>query len=517
MNYSRRVGAVASNLFLLLAITLWLSASQSTGYAQEQPILKASFSRDANQIINIDMVVGQSRAIELDEEYNATQFSGEKIVSVVPFTAKILIINAVGIGQAQVTVAKTLTIPNQTQQTLVFRVFVQKDLTLIDNQLKVLYPKENIQLSQVNDSVVISGSVTRAEIVDDVEKILKNAKIEYSNLLKKPAVTTQQVIMEVRIAEVNRAALREIGTAFGVMNRTAPFFISPSGPASVSVTGGMGRQASAGNQIVNLSQQTVALASASAMNIFLGRADLTSAFINALQTRGALRSLAEPNIIAADGQKGEFHSGGKIPVPQVTAASNGQSGFSVTYQAYGVMLEFIPKINDENHIQITLKTEVSNITSVGAIQTNGITIPGLSVNSANTVLELADGQSFALAGLMSNRELINTSQIPGIGNIPLIGELFKSRRFERNESELMFLCTVRMVKPLDPDQIPRLPGAPLNNANLPAKPDSNSSGAALAPIPNTAPASLSFPTSGTLEGESGHVVPRKVVKAKSDN
>ena len=504
MNHSRRVGDFARSLFLLLATILWLFASPSAGYAQEQPTLKASFARDANQIVNIDLVVGQSRAIELDEEYNATQFSGEKIVSVVPFTAKILIINAVGIGQAQVTVAKTLTIPNQSQQTLVFRVFVQKDLSLIDNQLKILYPKENIQLSQVNDSVVISGSVTRAEIVEDINQILKAANVAYSNLLRKPATSTQQVQMEVRIAEVNRRAVREIGTAFGIMNRTIPVTISPNGLGSPLASGGLGKPG------------IVSVASG-AMNLFLGRPDLTSAFIRALQERGAIRSLAEPNIIAAHGETGKFQSGGKIPVPQVTAASGGQSGFNVQFQDYGVMLEFTPNIKDENHIIIKIRTEVSDIDPTKGVTTNSITIPALVVNTASTVLELADGQSFALAGLLNNRESVNTSSIPGLANIPLLGELFKSRSFQRNESELMFLCTVRMVVPLNPDQIPRLPGAPLNNATGPAKPDSNSSGAALAPILNTAPSSLSFPTTGTLEGESGHVVPRKVVKAKTDN
>ena len=503
MNYSHHLGAFANNLCLLLAMILGLAAHQAVSYAQEQPILKASFARDASQIINIDMVVGQSRAIELDDEYNATQFSGEKIVSVFPFTAKILIINAVSIGQAQVTVAKTLTAPNQTQQTLVFRVFVQKDLTLIDNQLKVLYPKENIQLSQMNDSVVVSGSVTRAEIVDDVEKILKAANVAYSNLLRKPAIMTQQVQMEVRIAEVNRSAAREIGTAFGIMNRTIPVTISPNGLGSPVASGGLG-------------QSGIVSVGSSVANIFLGRPDLTSMFIQALQKRNAIRALAEPTIIAANGETGKFQSGGKIPIPQVTAASGGQSGFNVQFQDYGVMLEFTPSIKDENHITIKIRTEVSDLDYANATSSGGIRIPALSVNTASTVLELADGQSFALAGLLNNRESVNSSTIPGLGNIPILGELFKSRSFQRNESELMFLCTVRMVKPLDPDQIPRLPGAPPSNSNAPAKPDA-SSGAALAPLLNSAPASLSFPTTGTLEGESGHLVPRKVVKAKTDN
>ncbi|MBS1809625.1 MAG: pilus assembly protein N-terminal domain-containing protein [Acidobacteria bacterium] len=500
MSYSRFTQPFAHHFAAVFALAFTLFVLQPMAKAQEAPILKASFTRDAIQPINIDLLVGQSRVIELDGEVDATQFSGKDIVSVGVLTGRVIVVNALGIGQANVAVAKKLTSQNESEQVLVFHVFVQKNLTLIDNQIKVLYPKENIQLSQVNDSVVLSGSVTHPDIAKDVENILKTAKIDFSNLLKVPKPAVQQVQMEVRIAEVNRAALREIGAAFGVMNRTIPTFISPNGPAGASILGGLG-------------QQAITLSNASAMNIFLGRADLTSAFINALQQRDALRSLAEPNIIAANGETGQFLSGGKIPVPQVTSATNGQSGFSVQYQPYGVSLKFVPTIKDENHISIKLDTEVSNISNTGAIRTNGITIPGLTVNSASTVLELADGQSFALAGLLNNRELISTSQIPGIGNIPLLGELFKSRRFERNESELMFLCTVRMVTPLNPDQIPRLPGAPPNNTSTSTKPDNN------VPNLNGAPATLSLPASNLLEGESGHVVPKKVTKAtpKTDN
>ena len=498
MNYSLSANRILLHVTTVVLTVFLLCALHPNAQAQESPVLKASFARDASQPINIDLLMGQSRVIELDEEYDATQFSGKDIVSVAPFTLKVLIVNALNIGQANVVVAKKRESANEAQQVLVFHVFVQKNLTLIDNQIKVLYPKENIQLSQVNDSVVLSGSVTRPEIAKEIESILTKAKIEFSNLIKVPVPGTQQVQMEVRIAEVNRQAVREIGTAFGIMNRTIPTIISPNSSGLGSASGG-------------LYEGIVSIAGAT--NIILGRPDLTSAFIQALQKRDAIRSLAEPNIVASNGEEGKFLSGGKIPVPQVTSASNGQSGFSVQYQEYGVSLKFTPTIKDENHIQIKLVTEVSNLSSVGAIRTNGITIPALTVNNASTVLELADGQSFALAGLLNNSELINTSQIPGIGNIPLLGELFKSRRFERNESELMFLCTVRLVTPLNPDQIPRLPGAPPNNAATANKPDIS------APNFNSAPASLSLPASNLLEGESGHVVPRKVTKAtpKSDN
>ena len=491
-------------LVLLLALGLLLSGLQTGAFAQEQSILKVSFTRDTNQIISIDLVVGQSRVIELDEVCDVIQISAEKIVSATALTGRTVVINAIGIGQAQVAIAKKLASSNLPEQTLVFRVFVQKDLALIDNQLKVLYPKENIQLSQVNDSVVLSGSVTKPEISEDVEKILKTAKIEFTNLLRIPAIIVQQVKMDVRIAEVNRTVLREIGAAYGIMNLTSPVFINPGGvpTATPTISGGLGNR--------NLS-----LTGSGLINLFLGRPDMTSAFIRAVNERGAIRSLAEPSIITANGKQGSFLSGGKVPIPTVSG-SNGLSSINVTYQEYGIRLAFTPRIKDENHITIELDAEVSSPDGPG-INSGGIEIPGIRARTAKTTLELADGQSFALAGLLDNSEKVKHSQIPGISNIPILGALFKSRRFERNETELLFLCTISMVAPLNPDQIPRLPGAPLNNTNAPAKPDTNSSGAALAPLLNSSPSSLSFPTSGTLEGESGHLVPRKVVKAKSDN
>lgn len=506
-------GYLATSVLLILATAISFSAFPPVASAQEQPILKASFAKDANQIINIDLVVGQSRVIELDEGFDAIQYSGDKIVSATALTGRTLIVNALGIGQAQVAVAKKLTAPNQAEETLVFRVYVQKDLTLLDNAIKILYPKENIQLSQVNDSVVISGSVTRPEIAEGVMAILKTAKVDYTNLLKVPVLGVQQVQMQVRIAEVNRSVLRELSAAYGIINRNLPGYINPGGPASFGNPNGVS------NTSGGLNTQNLVINPSSALNIFLGRADLTSAFIRALNSRGAIRDLAEPNIIAQNKAKGSFLAGGELPIPIVQSAGSGVAAVTVQYRPYGVKLEFTPTILDENHIQIELEPEVSTLDYGNAITLNGTIIPSIRLRKAKTTLELRDGQSFALAGLIDSSESVNYSHIPGLGSIPLIGELFKSRRFQRNESELVFLCTVTLVEPLNPDQIPRLPGAPPGNTNAPAKPNGDTSGASLAPLLNNAPATLLPPTPNVLEGESGHVVPKKAAKVipKSDN
>lgn len=515
MNYSLGKKWILKFSLVALAMTLLVLTPLGTAKAQEPPVLKASFLRDANQPINIDLLVGQSRVIELDGEVDAAQFSGKEIVSIGILTGKVIIVNAVGIGQANVAVAKKLAAPKEPEQVLVFHVFVQKNLTLIDNQIKILYPKENIQLSQVNDSVVLSGSVTRPEIAKDVETILKNAKIEYSNLLKIPMVNVQQVQMQVRIAEVNRSVLRELSAAYGILNSALPAYInSGGGPASFK------DYSQVNSAATTLSSQKLTINPASALNIFLGRADVTSAFITALNSRGAIRDLAEPNIIAANKAKGSFLAGGELPIPIVNSAGSGVASITVQYKPYGVKLDFTPTIIDENHIQIELEPEVSSLDYGNAITLSGTVIPSLRLRRAHTLLELRDGQSFALAGLIDNSESVNYSHVPGLGNIPFLGELFKSRRFQRSETELVFLCTVNLVEPLNPDQIPRLPGAPPNNATSLTKPDIKSSGTLVAPTFNNSPATLTLPTSNLLEGESGHAATSKKitkVNPKADN
>ena len=192
------------------------------------------------------------------------------------------------------------------------------------------------------------------------------------------------------------------------------------------------------------------------------------------------------------GQKANFLAGGEFPIPVVQAVTAGQGAVSIIYKEFGVKLQFTPTIIDENHIRLELEPEVSSLDTTAAIRISGFTIPGLRVRRAKTTLELRDGQSFALAGLIDNSEQVNLSKFPLLGDIPLIGELFKSRSFRRNETELLFLATVKIVEPLNPDQLPRLPGV-----------------SELKPIGSTQAPPNSMSPASSIEGESGHSIPRR--------
>jgi Flp pilus assembly secretin CpaC len=298
-----------------------------------------------------------------------------------------------------------------------------------------------------------------------------------------------QVQLQIRVAEVNRSVLREISSAYGIANRALPTYLNSGGPA-------------VGGSSIDVIKNVVGAGASStpAANILLGNADGGAGmigFVRALYTRGALRDLAEPNLIAMNGQKASFLAGGEFPIPIVSSLSTGQNAITVIFKEFGIKLDFTPTIIDENHIRLELTPEVSSLDYSSGVQISSLVIPGLRVRRAKTTLELRDGQSFALAGLIDNTERVNLSKIPLLSEIPMLGELFKSRSFQRNESELLFLATVKIVEPLNSDQLPRLPGV-----------------SELKPVGSTLPAGNVQASS--VEGQSGHSILRKTGGVPSD-
>jgi len=462
---------------VLVLLTLGASAR-----AQDKTTIQASFANNP-QPVKIDVLVGQSRVIEFDQEYERLSISDPKIAEVVPINFKQAIINGLTFGQVNLVAWAKRKDPAEPERILVFDIYVQVNLSLIDNQIKLLFPKENIQLSQANNSVVLSGSVTKPELADQVQKIIEAAGLKVTNLLKGPILDAAQVQLQIRVAEVNRSVLREIATAYGFANGTIPTYVSSNGPGQGSAEVKLRDPNSHGGDGINLP----------GANFLLGIPNSVfgpQAFIRALHQRGALRDLAEPNLIAMNGQKASFLAGGEFPIPVIQSVNQGQTAITIIFKEFGVKLDFTPTIIDENHIRLELAPEVSSLDFAAGVTIQSIVVPGLRVRRAKTMLELRDGQSFALAGLIDNSEQVNLSKVPLLGDIPILGELFKSRSFQRSETELLFLATVKLVEPLNPDQLPRLPGV-----------------SELKPVGSTNPAGAT--PNSSIDGQSGHSIQRK--------
>jgi len=432
--YSKRTYFITP--LLAMVVTLGLGVVSAI-YAQETTY-DASFNSNVKEAIPINVLVGQSRVINFDRPIGRFSISNPEIAEAVMVRPDQVLVNGKAFGQVNFIAWEKSDV-----KFIVFDVFVRANLSLIDSQIRALFPRDDIRLSQANGSVVLSGTVSDPSVVAQADSIVQAAGFKTVNMLASPIKDATQVQLQIRVAEVSRNKLRELGSTWDYQGSPgAGGFVSGGGPGALSaVTNG-------------LMQSTFA----SALNVFLMGGN-ASTMIRAMQTNGALRALAEPNLIAMDGQVASFLAGGEFPIP-IIQGGGGSGGNAVTIQfkEYGVRLNFKPTIIDEDHIRLELEPEVSTIDFANGVRFQGFVVPALRTRRARTGIELRDGQSFALAGLLDNSESRSLSKVPVLGDVPILGNLFKSTQFQKQETELVFIVTADLVKPVNRDDLPNLRG-----------------------------------------------------------
>jgi pilus assembly protein CpaC len=423
-----------ARLVTLLCAAIIASAFALSAHAQETSY-SASFER-SKESVAVNVLVGQSRVINFDRPIGRFSVSNSEIAEAVLVAPDQVLVNGKAFGQVNF-----IAWEQSGGKFIVFDVYVRANLSLLDSQIRALFPKDDIRLSQANGSVVISGNVNDPRTVTQIQAVIEAAGFKTVNMLASPVKNAMQVQLQVRVAEVSRTKLRELGASLATNNGNTSAFSSPAGPASLNeIDGGIMKFLFSG------------------ANLFLFNSALnTQAMIHALKTEGALRALAEPNLIAMDGEEASFLAGGEYPVPVIQSGAE-RNSVSIVFKAYGVKLNFKPTIIDENHIRLVLEPEVSTIDFSTGVKFDGFLIPGLRTRRAKTGIELRDGQSFALAGLLDNSETRSISKIPLLGDIPILGALFKSKSFQKQETELVFFVTAQLVKPVNPDDLPQLRG-----------------------------------------------------------
>jgi len=418
--------------FVAIVATVLFSALPL--FAQDQSTAAVFGTKE---VIPVNVLVGQSKLITFDHPIERFSVSNPDIAEAVLVAGNQVVVNGKAFGQINF-----IAWEKATGRFLVFDVYVRTNLSLIDSQVHALFPKDDIRLSQANGSVVISGSVSDPGIATQVEAVVQAAGFKTVNLLESPVKSSTQVQLQVRVAEVSRNRMRELGTSYGYQGSPGAggYLNSGQGPSSIGdVTNGI-----------------MSGTLASSLNLFVMGGN-TLAMLRALQQQGALRALAEPNLIAMNGQEASFLAGGEFPVPIVQAGGTQNSTVTIIFKEYGVRLNFKPTIIDEDHIRLELEPEVSTLDFANGVKFAGFLIPGLRTRRAKTGVELRDGQSFALAGLLDNNESQTLSKVPGLGDVPVLGNLFRSKQFQKNETELMFIVTAQLVKPVNRDDLPKLP------------------------------------------------------------
>jgi pilus assembly protein CpaC len=327
-------------------------------------------------------------------------------------------------------------------------VSVQVDVAGLQEQIKKLFPNVKVDVGANNGEVVMRGTVPSLEVEDQIIRVATpfGAKVQDFLVIS----GGQQVMLQVRFAEVSRAALTSLGVNLGTsdgksftasnIGSVAPFstqqgpgggsMLANSGPgAAVTVFG----QAAAGNSTVQY-------------------------FIDALRENSLLRILAEPNITAVSGQEASFLAGGAIPIPVSQGGTGSGAAISVDYREYGVKLKFVPVVLGNGKLRLKVSPEISDLDYANSVTAGGFKIPGITQRKVTTTVELADGQTFAIAGLLNTSVASSKDVTPLLGDLPVIGPAFRTVRFSRKETEMVVLVTPHLVDALNPADVPQLPG-----------------------------------------------------------
>jgi pilus assembly protein CpaC len=324
---------------------------------------------------------------------------------------------------------------------------VEPAITTLQQQLRALFPGEDIVVSATDEAIILSGSVSNNGVSLRAAEIAQasSSKVKVINMLQLPSgQESQQVMLQVRFAEVNRRALTELGASF-IVNR--PDYLGRSTT-----------QQFAAPTIDNQTNEDKTVFSDFLNLFFFNRQEGWGAIVKALQSKGFFQSLAEPNLIAYNNQEASFLAGGEIPVPVVQGAG-ANSAVTVIYKEFGIKLSFTPTIAGDV-IRLKVAPEVSTLDFANGITLQGFRVPALSTRKASTNVELKDGQSFAIAGLLNNLTQEDAAAIPLLSKVPIIGNLFKSKADRAERTELMVLITPRLVRALEPDEVPPLPTLP---------------------------------------------------------
>jgi len=274
-------------------------------------------------------------------------------------------------------------------------------------------------------------------------------------------VGAQEVLLEVKFAEVDRSAVTQLGANFftpGTGHTTGLIGTGQYGGATVTTNTATTTTAPSGVTSTTTSSIPPTINLTNPLNLFLFRSDINfGAVIEALQQKSLLQILAEPNLIAVNGKEASFLAGGEFPFP-IVQPGQGYAAVTISFKEFGVRLKFTPVIMPNGNIHLRVIPEVSQLDYTNALTVSGFTVPALSTRRADTEFELQDGQSFIIAGLMDNRVTEIANKFPGLGDLPIIGNLFKSKNMQKSKTELMVLCTVHRISPSSGS--PQLPKGP---------------------------------------------------------
>ena len=412
--------------------------------AQGAELLDRVKSQEINQILRLK--VGRSRVLRTPFALTRISVADPDIADLILINEREIYINALAPGATNISMWGKSRFTSAT-------VTVEADLTLLKEKLHQILPKEKIGAEAAGDSIVLSGEVS-GPVAQSTALALA---LPYAGGKKEKVVNVmhvggvQQVMLEVRVAEINRLVAERIGVNFNALAPQGNFGVNQINDLA-PVTNLVRAFTGSGSSSTTSFAQTLSPA-IMAMGGWTAAGTLWTVFMDLLKQQNLGRVLAEPNLVTTSGQQASFLAGGEYPIPVPQSGTGGAATITVEYKKFGVQLEFTPTVLNEGKIGVKVHpvvSEIDNTFGQSFVLPGGYVVPGLRTREMNTHVEVQDGQTFAIAGLLSDTSRNVINKFPVLGDIPVLGILFRSTQYQKNETELVALVTPHLVKPMPP-------------------------------------------------------------------
>ncbi len=420
---------------------------------QEQQIAQPTLAPETQ---SVHIQVGRSIVLNTQSRLRRIVVSNPNVLDTVTVSTTQVVVTAKAPGSS------SLVMWDEASNARILDVYADVDVSGLREGIKAAYPGQNVHIEAEQGRVLASGTVTSKAAADDILRMATIYSKEVVDSILVNAPHDKQIMVRVQFAEVDRVKLEQYGInilSTGAANTPGTITTGQFGAPSLggTLTGSIGG---------SLSGSQTTLTPSNLLNIFLFRPDLNlGATIQDLQSRNILQILAEPNLMARSGQPAKFLAGGEFPFPVVQGGGAGTSAtVTIQFKPFGVRLDFTGTI-EGNTIKLKVAPEVSTLDFTNALTISGFQVPAISTRRAETEVDLLSGQSFGIAGLLDKRTTLQMSKIPGIADIPIIGNLFRSKSMNRSNTELLVMVTPIIVDPVSEQvtSVPQGPDMPIKN------------------------------------------------------
>jgi pilus assembly protein CpaC len=430
-------------------VTATAAESAPIGPAPKSP---AEVPQAAEGPQSLHLMVGRSLVITSPTRIKRVSLADPTIAEVDVITPTQIVINGKMPGGV------SLLLWDEADQSQAFEISVDVDVLTLSQKIHEVFPSEHVQIDTAKDMVVLSGKVSSQAVADKIVEVVKGATPKVTTMMEVPKVDLGEVLLEVKFAEIDRSALQQLGVnllslpgAKTVGAISTQQFSAPILQGQVGSVGGGSSSASASSTATPPS-----FGLSNLLNIFLYRPDLNlAATIQLLQNENVLQILAEPNLLTTSGKEASFLAGGEFPYPVIQSSGGGSfPTVTIQFREFGVRLNFLPTVSPDGIIHLHVHPEVSSLDFADALTLQGFVIPAISTRKVDSDMDLRDGQTFAIAGLLDNRVTAQLAKMPGISQVPILGKLFQSRSINKSTDELVIVVTPRIVHPMTDPGVP---------------------------------------------------------------